>query len=116
MRIEELDLVAYGGFSGLRLDLSRSGALQIVFGANEAGKSTTLRAVHALLYGIEQRTSDDYVHAYGDLRIGARVTTRDGRELSFVRRKGSKLLAAVDFARIGAACPAIRREGSVTAF
>lgn len=90
MRIAELDLLAYGGFSGVCLDLSRTGVLHVVFGNNEAGKSTTLRAVHALLYGIEQKTPDAYLHAYADLRLGARVVGHDGRELSFVRRKGSK--------------------------
>jgi uncharacterized protein YhaN len=90
MRLLELELTAYGGFTGARLDLARRDALHVVYGANEAGKSTTLRAVHALLYGIDGRTGDAYRHGYADLRIGARVQSADGRELCFVRRKGSK--------------------------
>ena len=90
MRLVELELQAYGGFSGVRLDFSRRDALHVVCGSNEAGKSTTLRAVHALLYGIDSRTSDAYRHAYADLRIAARVQRVDGSELCFVRRKGNK--------------------------
>ena len=76
MRLLELELTAYGGFTGTRLELARRDALHVVYGPNEAGKSTTLRAVHALLYGIDSRTSDAYRHGYADLRIGARVQRR----------------------------------------
>lgn len=91
MRFLAVDLLAYGAFTSRRLDLSRGDqGLHLVYGRNEAGKSTTLRALRALLYGIEERTPDNFVHEYARLRIGAEVVLADGETLRFVRRKGSK--------------------------
>jgi len=48
MRFLDLDLVAYGPFTDVSLDLSAgSQGLHIVYGPNEAGKSAALRAVLA---------------------------------------------------------------------
>lgn len=91
MRISLLDLFAYGPFTNTRLDFSaHPNALHIIFGRNEAGKSTTLRAVTGLLYGIPVRTPDAHSHDPSSLRIGAEIVSRDGQRLSFVRRKGNK--------------------------
>ena len=91
MRIEQLDLLAFGPFSGTRLDFSAAPqALQLVYGPNEAGKSTTLRALVALLYGIPERTMDAHLHEMGKLRLAARLRAEDGKQLSIVRRKGRK--------------------------
>ncbi len=92
MRLLELHLEAFGPFSDRRLDLSGGPepGLTVVYGPNEAGKSSALRAIHDLLYGIPVRSADDFVHAHRALRIGARLRFEDGEELAFVRRKGSK--------------------------
>ncbi len=91
MRILELDLQAFGPFTEKRLELGdgRPG-LCVIHGANEAGKSSALRAIHDLLYGIPARSPDDFLHRYADLRIGARLRFADGEELAFIRRKGNK--------------------------
>ena len=68
MRIAKLELLAYGPFRGLVLDWSRPG-IHVVYGRNEAGKSTTLRAITGLLYGIDAKTTDNHVHKFADLRI-----------------------------------------------
>lgn len=88
MRIAKLDLLAYGPFRGLELDLSAPG-VHVVFGRNEAGKSTTLRAITGLLYGIDVRTKDAHVHKPGDLRIGGTLVAREGTRVRIVRRKGA---------------------------
>lgn len=88
MRIAQLDLLAYGPFRGLSLDLSAPG-VHLVFGRNEAGKSTTLRAIAGLLYGIDARTRDAHVHKPTDLRIGGTIASDDGDPLRIVRRKGN---------------------------
>jgi uncharacterized protein YhaN len=62
----------------------------VVFGPNEAGKSSALRAIHDLLYGIPARSPDDFIHRYAELRVGARLHFSDGEELAFLRRKGAK--------------------------
>jgi uncharacterized protein YhaN len=88
MRIAQLQLMAYGPFRGLELDLSAPG-IHVVFGRNEAGKSTTLRAINGLLYGIDVQTLDAHLHKPSDLRIGAVLTGNDGTRLRVVRRKGA---------------------------
>jgi len=87
MRLVELGLTRFGGFTDARLDLSAPG-LHVIHGRNEAGKSTALRAIRALFYGIPHITSDAYLH--DELLLFARVVGADGSELAFQRRKGRK--------------------------
>jgi uncharacterized protein YhaN len=90
MKIDRLDLRAFGPFTGVALDLDHGDfGLHIVYGPNEAGKSSSLRAVRQLFYGIPTRSADSFIHAYPDLRIGASLT-RTGERLDFVRRKAAK--------------------------
>jgi uncharacterized protein YhaN len=88
MRLAKLELLAYGPFRGLVLDFSAPG-LHVVFGRNEAGKSTTLRAITGLLYGIDRNTPDAHVHKMTDLRIGGVLEGRNGDRVRVVRRKGN---------------------------
>ena len=91
MRIDRLDLIAYGAFTQKSLDLCDGQfGLHLIYGDNEAGKSTTLRALIAWLFGIPARTSDSFIHSNPQLRIGGKLRLSDGKELEFVRRKGSK--------------------------
>lgn len=86
MRIERLSLLAYGPFRGLEIDLSAPG-LHLVFGRNEAGKSTTLRAIRGLLYGIDRKSRDD--HAQKELRVGGTLVSSAGERIRVVRRKAN---------------------------
>ena len=43
-----------------------------------------------LLYGIPGNTADHFLHDFRNLRIGAALARRDGRQLEIVRRKGYK--------------------------
>ncbi|MBU4054152.1 MAG: AAA family ATPase, partial [Proteobacteria bacterium] len=46
MRIDELRLIAFGPFTGTTLDLSQGReGFHIIYGPNEAGKSSSLRAL-----------------------------------------------------------------------
>jgi len=90
VRIDRLDLIAFGPFTDQVLDLAegREG-FHMVFGANEAGKSAALRAIRHALYGIPARSTDDFIHPKNELRIG--LTLRDGQRIHhLVRRKGNK--------------------------
>jgi len=91
MKLNQLDLIAFGPFDDVSLDL-RSGkpGLHVIYGDNEDGKSTMLRAIRGLLFGIEVRTKDDHVFKKAQLRIGGCLCHTNGDELAFVRRKGSK--------------------------
>lgn len=88
MKLAKLDLLAYGPFSGVTLDLGAPG-LHVIIGRNEAGKSTTLRAITGLLYGIDARTPDAHVFKTTDLRIGGVLESSGGQSLRVVRRKGN---------------------------
>jgi len=88
VKILELELMGFGPFSDFVLDLGPDGAgLHVVLGSNEAGKSTALRAISGLLFGIPERSPDSYLHGYGRMRIGARIEEREGRVLRVVRLK-----------------------------
>jgi uncharacterized protein YhaN len=103
MKLLQLDLRAFGPFTDRQLDLSagREG-LHLVFGPNEAGKSSALRALRALLFGIPERTRDTFRHDKQALRLGGRLGNRQGEELTLVRRKGRKnTLLTVDGQPLG---------------
>lgn len=89
MKIQELHLAAFGPFTDRTLIFDQAG-LHIVYGPNEAGKSSALRGLKALLYGIQERTLDNFLHDNNKLRINGRLRTADGHELEFTRRKGRK--------------------------
>ncbi len=91
MRFRRLTIPAYGPFTGLELDFSKSKAdFHLIHGRNEAGKSSLLRAIRDLLYGIHAQTADNFIHDYKDLRIGAEIENRAGQRLAIQRRKGNR--------------------------
>jgi uncharacterized protein YhaN len=89
MNILRLDLIACGPFTDTVIDLAagRQG-LHIIYGPNEAGKSSALRALRHLLYGIPERTPDAFLHPFVKMRIGAVLKSERGDVLEVVRRKG----------------------------
>ena len=91
MRIASLGLRAYGPFTDLPLDLSAGGfGLHVIFGPNEAGKSSALRALDAVLFGIDGRTKDNFLHEYSALRLAVTLVNARGDALTVVRRKATK--------------------------
>ena len=90
MRIQQLNLLRYGKFTERVLDLPAAPRdFHFIVGANEAGKSTTRSAILDLLYGIETRSSYDFVHAKADMRLGATLQ-HAGQALDFVRTAPEK--------------------------
>lgn len=99
IRLDRLDLTRYGRFTGTCLDFGTRPAdapdLHIVYGPNEAGKSTTLSAFLDLLFGIEMQSRYNFLHPYGSMRIGARLGLDGGaRELVRVKKQQNSLLDA----------------------
>ena len=91
MKLLELRFLAWGPFTDLNLDLSGAdGGLHILHGHNEAGKSSGLRGIRALFFGVPERTTDDFLHDGRKLRIAARLRRSNGQEIAFIRRKGRK--------------------------
>ena len=97
MRIDELQLLSFGPFTGLNLVFNSQDAdFHILYGRNEAGKSSALRALKSLFFGIPLRSTDDFLHEKSKLRIGARIHNSDGSAISVIRRKAAKN-ALLDF-------------------
>jgi uncharacterized protein YhaN len=91
MKILRLNLDAFGPFSGESLDLSAGRfGLHLVYGPNEAGKTSALRALGNLLYGIPMRSPDNFQFDYNKMRLGATLEHSDGSILEFVRFKRNK--------------------------
>ena len=89
MRLLSLELEKFGAFADLRIAFRPDARLHVVYGPNEAGKSTALAAVGALLFGVPERTP--YASRFLDqLRVGAEIVSADGRRLKFCRRKGRR--------------------------
>ncbi len=99
MRIAQIDLKAFGHFSDRRLQLGDSPDFHITYGANEAGKTTLSRALKSALFGIPERTTDNFRHANDRLRVGLVLENTKGERFAFMRRKARKnSLSAYDCA------------------
>ena len=105
MRLRRLHLKAFGPFTDRVLDFgTTTQGLVLVYGPNEAGKSSTLRAVSDLRFGIPLHSKDNFIHAHPDMRVGGEFVDRQGNEYSLIRRKGrGATLFFADFAREGLA-------------
>lgn len=91
MRIRRLELKAFGPFRERVLDLTPDGpGLHIIFGSNEAGKSSALRALKALLFGFPERTADNFLFPNDQLLVGGTLEDGRGEKLVFFRRKKRK--------------------------
>jgi len=89
MRFRQLSLERFGRFEGCDIGF-RAGTpdLHIVYGANEAGKTTSMAAVSDLLFGFERSSRYGFLFEYPLLRVGA-VLEEDGRTFAVRRRKGN---------------------------
>ena len=97
MRLHRLDLLKYGHFDGQTLELAPSDPdFHVIFGANEAGKSTALSAIEDLLFEIPTRSPLGFLHGHPEMRVGG-VLDENGEILEIIRRKGrSNTLLAPD--------------------
>lgn len=103
MKLRRLHLKAFGPFTDRVLDFgTATQGLVLVHGPNEAGKSSTLRAVSDLRFGIPLHSRDNFIHAHPDMRVGGEFVDRQGNEYSLIRRKGrGATLFFADFAQGG---------------
>jgi uncharacterized protein YhaN len=101
MRLNRLDLLRYGKFTGRSLDFgeARPGKadFHLVYGPNEAGKSTLFSAFLDLLFGIERLSGYGFLHPYATMRVGGVIET-GGRvhSVSRVKRNQNSLLGTDD--------------------
>lgn len=91
MKINSFKLLAFGPFTNKVLDFSgRDYGLHVVYGLNEAGKSTALRALIGLFYGFGHIVADDWLHDYNKLAVGASLNFFDGEVVNLSRYKRRK--------------------------
>lgn len=101
MRLRRLDLTRYGKFTGHSIDFGvcKPGApdLHIIYGPNEAGKSTLFAAWLDLLYGVPAQSPYNFLHPYATMRIGGALELSGSvREFARIKRAQNTLLDGHD--------------------
>jgi uncharacterized protein YhaN len=87
MRLRHLTLDRFGHFTGHALDFGAAGArpdFHIVYGPNEAGKTTTMEAALRLFYGFPHREPYAFKHQRPNLSVSG-VLEIDGTPRAFTR-------------------------------
>lgn len=93
MKIRKLHINRFGHFNECDLVFSGDG-LQVLYGANEAGKTTLLEFLRGLLFDFPARTPYDF-GGEGEIAGVAALELRDGRSVELRRRKGNKDKVAI---------------------
>jgi uncharacterized protein YhaN len=83
MRLRRLDLTRYGKFTDKSIDFGSpvegQPDLHIIYGLNEAGKSTALAGFLDLLFGIEMQSRYGFLHPYSTMCVGGCLDLSVGR-------------------------------------
>jgi len=79
VKISNLQVDGFGVWSGLRLD-DLSEQMTVFYGANEAGKTTLMQFIRAVLYGVSDQRRQQYLRATSNGQTGGSllVTAADG--------------------------------------
>ena len=93
MKIRQLHINRFGHFSECDLVFPGEG-LQVIYGPNEAGKTTLLEFLRGLLFDFPARTPYDF-GGQGEMAGVATLELRDGRAVELRRRKGNKDKVAI---------------------
>ncbi len=126
MRLNQLGLLRYGHFTNHVLEFPRPAPgtpdLHVIYGPNEAGKSTLFSGWLDVVFGIPARTGYNFLHDNRALRLEASLDTPLG-PLAVARVKGNAntlLDAATDSAlpdtTLAAAMGGLDRDGYMTMF
>ncbi|MDF1776542.1 MAG: AAA family ATPase [Rhizobiaceae bacterium] len=81
MRLRKLDLARFGHFTDQSIDFgdrhAKGSDFHIVYGANEAGKTTTMEGYLRLLYGFPARDPYGFKHQRANLCVGGTLEIND---------------------------------------
>ena len=88
IRLDKLHLDLFGQFSGKTFDFGERPAggsdFHVIYGPNEAGKTTTMEAFLRLLYGFDHTESYAFFHERKNLRVSGTLDL-DGRKATLTR-------------------------------
>jgi uncharacterized protein YhaN len=88
MILLRLTMKPFGIFADASIEFTGdAGKVNVVYGDNEAGKSTSLRALQHLLFGFEHRRSNDFRFPAAKLRVMGEVAAQRGAQSRVFRRK-----------------------------
>jgi len=125
MRLSRLDLTRYGKFTDFAINFGERVAgtpdLHVIYGPNEAGKSTSLSAFLDLLFGIEAQSAYNFLHPYPSMQIGGALELGGVRhEFARVKARQASLLDArrqpIDEGILAGALSGISRDAYQTMF
>ena len=88
MRFDDLVIEKYGVYVERRLSFEGKPGLVVIYGPNEAGKSTCLSAVSDFFFGILHNSPHGEVFGYDQMRLQATMRLSNGDRLTLRRRKG----------------------------
>jgi uncharacterized protein YhaN len=89
MKIQQLHINRFGHFYEYDLPFPGDG-LQVIYGPNEAGKTTLLEFLRGLLFDFPSRTPYDFGGQGGEIAGVATLELRNGQVCELRRRKGNK--------------------------
>jgi uncharacterized protein YhaN len=89
MRLKILEIENFGVYRDKRLEFSDAG-LHVIYGANEAGKTTLLQLLRDTLFGFPHVSNYANMVSGREVAASCTLTLRDGDELRMRRRKGRK--------------------------
>lgn len=88
MRFCRLTIEKYGALSERTIVLPAEPGFILLYGPNEAGKSTCLAAVCDFLFGVPHNSPHGQSFGYDQIRLSATLMMADGATISLRRRKG----------------------------
>lgn len=89
MKLLDLTIENFGVYSARHFDFSGPG-FRLIYGPNEAGKSTLLQLIREVLFGFPHVSPYVFENHTGKLAATVRMEMHNGRRVRFRRQKGTK--------------------------
>ena len=91
MKFANIRFKNIGPFDDTTLDFSKGNpGLHIVYGSNEAGKSSALKYIEWFLFGIPQQNDDNFKHDFEDFLIESAILDSNSKSHLLKRKKANK--------------------------
>ena len=100
MNLNQLTIENYGVYTSRQLTFGDSG-FRLIYGPNEAGKSTLLQLIREMLFGFPHQSSFAFANHSGKLAATLRATLSDGRRFHYRRHKGRTGTVVGEFDQTG---------------